>query len=554
MKNILTKFNKSLALVALLSLSPSLQGSTYSVDTYEDLGGNAANDDLNDAIDVLSGAISLSKAGAYRAVVKCGAGSATWIGNSDSKSYFITVGHVINAATNTITTYDGTTIPPVSGSFLHREFNDFGLLEYNSVLNPSLFGGESAVLMDLNIVDNFLGQETTLVGYGNLTVGDRSLGRTRCLSTAFVDFETSERTRSVPNPDLASQPFAGSASAGDSGGGVFITLQGREVLLGAVSSGNSSLFNYAHVFAQRDLIDSIVPDGVFSWYSDLISFQPDPNKVYHIENPTFGLRLAANGVSENAYTTTLDVNNEDTRWVFVRNANGHYHIQRAAGGVNSRLRTDNTSSPDMHTASKSGAYTYYSITPSVRVNGAYYLTLPDGPAAYQRLRILNTGGIDFSTTANVGSQPSLRIVEATPSEGIVNIVKRTASFGMHSNDGSNGGNLNVHSNLTHNNLKFKEIDRGGGYYSYERFNSAHSIASANGGENGQNVIVWSTNDDSYNQQWQKVDAGDGSFTLRKRNALSFGIHAGGRIQNLSNVNLHSNLEHQNLHWYVTPVE
>ena len=137
---------------------------------------------------------------------------------------------------------------------------------------------------------------------------------------------------------------------------------------------------------------------------------------------------------------------------------------------------------------------------------------------------------------------------------IVYIRKRSASFGLHSGDGSNGGNLNIHSDLTHNNLKFKEIDRGGGYYSYERLDSEHSITSANGGKIGQNVLVWSTNPDKYNQQWQKVDAGDGSFTLRKRSALSFGIHAGGKIQNRSNVNLHSNFEHQNLHWYVIPVE
>ena len=279
-------------------------------------------------------------------------------------------------------------------------------------------------------------------------------------------------------------------------------------------------------------------------------FNPDPSKVYHIENPTFGLRLAANGSSEDAYTTTLDVNNDDTRWVFVPKGNGYYHIQRAAGGENPRLRTDNTSSPDMHTTSKSGAYTYYSIDPSLKINGTYYLTLPDGPAAYQRLRILNTGGLDFSTTANVGSQPSLRIVEAKAPDRIVNIVKRTAPFGLHSNNGSSGGALNLHSNLAHNNLKFNEIDRGSGFYSYERFNSAHSIASGNGGANGQNVFVWSTDPDSYNQQWQKVPATDGSFTLRKRNALSYGIHAGGIIQNLSNVNMHSNFSHQNLHWFI----
>ena len=266
----LLQHRSALTILFLLGILTASQGSNFNRATYQALGGNPETDKLNQAITVLKGAIDLSKTGRYRTVVRCGNGSATWIGNSKNKSYFITAAHLVNAAKNSMTTYAGTNIPPVAGSVFHTAFNDFGLLEYNAVLDPALFGGQSSVLMDQNLVQHHRGAETTLVGHGNLTVGSRKLGRTRCLSTAFITLENKLRTRSTPSPHAdPKKSFAGSSSSGDSGGGVFLNLKGTQVLVGAISSGNSNFFNYANLSAHRPLIDSVVPKGTFTWYSDL---------------------------------------------------------------------------------------------------------------------------------------------------------------------------------------------------------------------------------------------------------------------------------------------
>lgn len=143
-----------------------------------------------------------------------------------------------------------------------------------------------------------------------------------------------------------------------------------------------------------------------------VAFIPDPNVYYHIENPTHGLRIAANGNSEDPYTTSLDDNSADTLWRFVPNENGFWHIDRAEGGTVPRLRIDNTSTPDMHATTSAGVWTYYSITSSVSNDGTYYLTLPDGPENHQRLGVLSNGSMDFRGIASQGVNVSLRIVEA----------------------------------------------------------------------------------------------------------------------------------------------
>lgn len=289
----------------IASVSP-LWASFFHAPTYNALGGDAANDDLARAREVLSGSITLSETGTYRAVVQCGNGSAVWIGNSETKSYFVTAAHVTNAATNVLRTYSGGVILPASGSVFHTAFNDFGLLEFNRVIDPSFFGGENPVLMDLNIVDNFLGEESTLVGYGNLTIDGRGLGRTRALSTGIITLENSERTRSdVSRNFIPSQPFAGSATGGDSGGGVFLTVDGQQVLIGAVSSGNTVLYNYAHLFAHRELIDSVVPEGVLTWYSDTLIPRSYPDQVVEV-GTELNLLLDGGVILEGPAGATID--------------------------------------------------------------------------------------------------------------------------------------------------------------------------------------------------------------------------------------------------------
>ena len=141
------------------------------------------------------------------------------------------------------------------------------------------------------------------------------------------------------------------------------------------------------------------------------TFTPDPNKTYYIENPIWGFRLAANGVSEDAYTVPLSEGGEDTEWKFVQHSSGRWHIDRVAGGPRPRIRTDNTANPDMNVDTAVGVFTYYEITPSTLREGTFHLTLPDGPSNHKRLRLLPDGGLDFSIASSDGVSSSLRFVE-----------------------------------------------------------------------------------------------------------------------------------------------
>lgn len=258
--------------ILTLGMIADVQASFFLADTYEALGGNAAQDDLAEANEVLSDLVDLSKTSSYAAVVRNNAGSATWIGNSSTKSYFMTVAHVVNSASsNTLTTHNGTQIPAVPGSVLHTREGDFGLLEYNGLLDPELFGGQSLTMMDYDLVNNFSGYETTLVGYGNLTIGDRRLGRTRMLSRAnLTRLDGQFRTQStIPTTYSRAKPYAGVGTQGDSGGGVFLNLDGEDILIGANSAGNLvSGMVYTNIYQKKAFIDAIVPEGVFTWYSE----------------------------------------------------------------------------------------------------------------------------------------------------------------------------------------------------------------------------------------------------------------------------------------------
>lgn len=271
-----------------------IQGAAFLSGTYNTLGGDAENDDLNTALEVLSHLVDTSNTGNYRTVVQSNAGSAVWIGNSSNKSYFITAAHIVNAATNTMTTYDGSVIEPVEGSYLHTQTGDFGhaadfgLLEYNAVLDPSLFGGRSLTLMDYHISENYLDEETAAVGYGNLTLDDRKLGRTRMLSYADItglDGGGSNIYRTMSRVSVSydsTKPYAGVITSGDSGGGVFLNLDGEDVLLGAVSAGNfRTEMVYTNIYVHKDFINSVVPSGVFTWYSSTLIPEPSTSALFY---------------------------------------------------------------------------------------------------------------------------------------------------------------------------------------------------------------------------------------------------------------------------------
>ena len=153
-------------------------------------------------------------------------------------------------------------------------------------------------------------------------------------------------------------------------------------------------------------------DRIYGYNNTAQSFIPDPNKTYYLDVPAHNLRLAATGQSQDAYTTSTNTTGADVEWRFVDKGNGFWHLQRAAGGSTPRLRTDNSANADMQATSSAGVYTYYRFD-NGNTSGTHYLTLPDGPAAFQRLQMNPQGDILFTTTAFGGNWVSWKITEAT---------------------------------------------------------------------------------------------------------------------------------------------
>ncbi|WP_370977929.1 discoidin domain-containing protein [Agaribacterium sp. ZY112] len=160
---------------------------------------------------------------------------------------------------------------------------------------------------------------------------------------------------------------------------------------------------------------------------------------------------------------------------------------------------------------------------------------------YVRVQLAGTGILNIAEVVVNGSQSQ-----------VVHMKKRNASsFAM---DGRTGGanNQNVHlwsASLANVNQNWNEINRGGGYFSYQKLNTNYCLDGGNGGANGQNVILWTCSDSNQNQHWRKVSVGADSYRLEKRNAAGFSIDGGNSGASGQNVYLWaSNDNNQNQHW------
>jgi len=140
---------------------------------------------------------------------------------------------------------------------------------------------------------------------------------------------------------------------------------------------------------------------------------------------------------------------------------------------------------------------------------------------------------------------------------VVHITRRNESgFAI---DGNRGGEKGQdvylwNENSANVNQQWIEIDRGNGYYSYQKMGTDFAIDGGNGGENGQNVYLWAIDANNQNQQWQKVAVGGGAFRLVKRNAPGFALDGGvGAVDGQSIALFNSGNSSQNLDWIITPV-
>lgn len=135
---------------------------------------------------------------------------------------------------------------------------------------------------------------------------------------------------------------------------------------------------------------------------------------------------------------------------------------------------------------------------------------------------------------------------------IVQMVKRNAS--SYAIDGNNGGVNGQDTYLwseNENNInqQWYEVDRGNGYYSYQKVATNYCLDGNHGGDNAQNVYLWTCNDGNQNQHWRKVDVGDGHYRLEKRNASGYSIDGNkGGADGQSIYLWASSDSNQNQHW------
>lgn len=136
---------------------------------------------------------------------------------------------------------------------------------------------------------------------------------------------------------------------------------------------------------------------------------------------------------------------------------------------------------------------------------------------------------------------------------VVQMTKRNAAtFAIDGNHGAaNAQDVYLWSENADNiNQQWIEIDRGNGFYTYQKVGTNHCIDGNNGGERRQNVYLWDCKDDNQNQHWLKVDVGNGNYRLQKRNAPEFSIDGRSGGENRQSIYLwSSNDANQNQHWF-----
>lgn len=143
---------------------------------------------------------------------------------------------------------------------------------------------------------------------------------------------------------------------------------------------------------------------------------------------------------------------------------------------------------------------------------------------------------------------------SSPTEGnaIVHIRKRNATnFALDGGDGETPNN-NVSlfaANPNNVNQQWIEIDRGNGYYSYQKVNTDLCMDGGNNGALRQNIILWNCQNNNQNQHWRKIKISGNMYRLEKRNASGFSIDGdfGGANGKATYLWTNSN-SNQNQHW------
>lgn len=111
------------------------------------------------------------------------------------------------------------------------------------------------------------------------------------------------------------------------------------------------------------------------------------------------------------------------------------------------------------------------------------------------------------------------------------------------------------SDTTNKNQMWYELDRGDGYYSYQKYGTDYCLDGDNGGEDGQNVYLWTCAESNQNQQWKKVYTSSSTYRLEKRNASGYAIDGNNGAENKQSIYLWTIGEsNQNQQWIFTELD
>ena len=141
---------------------------------------------------------------------------------------------------------------------------------------------------------------------------------------------------------------------------------------------------------------------------------------------------------------------------------------------------------------------------------------------------------------------------------VVQLTKRNAS-GFAIDGGSGGTNQQdvvlSAENENDSDQQWYEIDRGNGYFSYQKVGTDYCIDGNRGGANRQNVYLWTCAANNQNQHWLKVDVGNNYNRLEKRNASAFSLDGDRGGANGQSIYLwESNNNNANQHWQFNYLE
>ncbi|GAA3516904.1 hypothetical protein GCM10022393_33730 [Aquimarina addita] len=381
---------------------------------------------------------------------------------------------------------------------------------------------------------------------------------TKAYQTTFLNhinsvFNNTQWTISIDAADSSTSPLAASASLRNLNFGLF-----DDSFLHSQHSQNNNEYNRASWLTfGATRANTKVAGGEFSYYSDY-----DQEHVLDLPNGPHGTSFeemaALYDITYMIGNDQLSVGQSASR-IEDAGMNIGYHFEVTS-------YTSNGNSTSVTIKNNGLAPIYYDAYPTVggTRSGTSLKGLISGQSRNFTINDLPDGaGLSIESDRLVSGQEIQYDADLDGGtvvgggDPIVTIQKRNATG--YAIDGGNGGANRQDVYLwsydpTNPNQQWVEIDRGNGYYSYQKQGTNYCIDGNRGGANKQNVYLWTCGENNYNQHWEKVSAGGGSYKLIKRNASGFTLDGGSGGKDGQTVQLwNSSVTHQNLNWIITPI-